>query len=188
MKILTILGSPRIKGNTATVLQRFEELLPEPHRVDRVNLVSKKYQGCIGCGACRKVKDQPGCVQKDDVPGIIEQMRASDLIVYASPLYCWGFSAQMKALLDRHYCLVKSIGTDRMHSLLAGKKTALLVTCGGAVEENADCIQTIFDRMNRYIGCHILGKYIVPFCIVPEEMATKAEETAQRMVGELCNL
>ncbi len=182
MKIMTILGSPRLKGNTAQVLGKMEALLTADHPVDRVNVISLDLRGCLGCGACRKVKDAPGCVQKDDVPGIFERMRAADLIVYATPLYCWGFTSQMKALLDRHYCLVKGIGSSRMHSLLEGKKTALLVTCGGAVEGNADCIQTVFERMNRYIGCHVVGKYIVPFCITPDGMDAKATETAQRMV------
>lgn len=49
--------------------------------------------------ACQKVSDQPGCVQKDDFKEIIEKIIDSEIVVYASPVYVWDFSAQLKALI-----------------------------------------------------------------------------------------
>ena len=108
-------------------------------------MVDHEVRGCLGCQRCQKVFDQPGCVQKDDALGIFERILAADLLVYASPLYCWDFTAQMKALIDRHYCLMKW-ESQPYFSLMRGKRAALLVTCGDAVEDNADVIQTIFAR------------------------------------------
>ncbi len=40
MQITTILGSPRKNGNTATVLELFEELMAQQgHEVDRINIM-----------------------------------------------------------------------------------------------------------------------------------------------------
>jgi multimeric flavodoxin WrbA len=186
MNITTLLGSPRKKGNTARVLSLFEDLMREyNHTVNRVNIVDYKIEGCLGCGACRKIPDAPGCVRRDDAVTIFERMIASDVVVYATPLYCWGFSAQMKALLDRHYCLVTGYDTPQYTSLLAGTRTGLLVTCADQIEQNADLIQVIFDRENAYCQCEGVGKYIVPYCTTPDALGDKATKTAENMVRDL---
>lgn len=53
MKILTILGSPKKHGNTATVLKRFEELISPLHQVERINLRDYTIHGCLGCNVCQ---------------------------------------------------------------------------------------------------------------------------------------
>jgi multimeric flavodoxin WrbA len=63
-------------------------------------------------GPARK-SDRPGCVQKDDAFSVFERMMAADALIYSSPLYCWDFPAQMKALIDRHFCLVTGYGTSQ---------------------------------------------------------------------------
>lgn len=185
MKVTTILGSPREKGNTARVLGLFEELIAQDHEVDRINIVSRKVNGCLGCRICQEVTDQPGCVQEDEAVSIFERLIAADALIYASPLYCWGFSSQMKAFIDRHFCLVKGYGSPEHKSLIAGKRTALLVTCGGPVENNADLIQGIFDRVNNFVKCNVVGKYIVPFCTTPDAMGAEALETAKKMADDI---
>ena len=166
MKIVTLLGSPRKKGNTAAALGMFEkEMKAAGHEVKRVNVSSAGVKPCLSCWKCMKIKDEPGCVQKDGAAEVFKEMIAADGIVYATPLYCWCFSAQIKALIDRHVCLVKGYDSDEHNSFLAGKKTALLVTCEGPVEDNADLIQVAFDRtMGEYAMMEIVGKYIVPGC------------------------
>lgn len=164
----------------------FEDLMREHnHTVDRVNIIDYKVGGCLGCDACQKVLDAPGCVRRDDAVAIFERMMASDVVAYATPLYCWGFSAQMKALLDRQYCLVTGYGTPHYVSLLAGIRTVLLVTCADRIEQNADLIQVIFDRENAYCQCESVGKYVVPYCTTPDALGDKATKTAENMVRDL---
>ena len=182
MKVITLLGSPRKRGNTATALGWFEEeLKAQGHNIDRVNVVDFEVKGCLGCGKCEGITDKPGCVQKDDVMGIFERMMSADAMVYASPLYCWGFSSQIKALIDRHFCLVKGYGTPDYKSFGEGKLTALLVTCAGPVENNADIIQVLFDRLNDYGKLKVVGKYIVPLCTTPDAMGHEAKEIVDEM-------
>ncbi len=185
MKIATILGSPRRKGNTANVLSRFEALVAPKHEVDRIDIASHMVNGCLGCGKCREKYDEPGCVQKDDALAIFERMMKADALVYASPLYCWDFSAQMKALIDRHFCLVKGYGTPDYKSLLDGKRVALLVTCDGPIEENADVIQVVFDRVSDYSKCETVGKYIVPSCAAPGVIDSAGGQVARRMAADI---
>lgn len=186
LKIVTILGSARKRGNTATVLEKFEDLIASVHEVERINITDYLVKGCLGCNACQKKIDVPGCVQKDDAVVILGRLLAANVIVYATPLYVWSFSAQMKALLDRQYCLVKwNEGNQSAHSLFAGKRTALLVTCGGTVEQDADMIQVTFDRAMAFAGCNVIGKYVVPNCTTPNQLGDKVESTAREMVKDI---
>ncbi|MDH4137926.1 MAG: flavodoxin family protein [Anaerolineae bacterium] len=186
MEVTTVLGSPREKGNTATVLDLFEKLMVQQgHKVDRINIMDYEVNGCLGCQTCRKVRHEPGCRQQDDAVRIFERIIASDAVVYATPLYTYGFTAQMKALIDRQYCLVTGYGSPEYTSLLKGKRTALLVTCGGPIEGNADLIQEAFEREGQYQQWNIVGKYVVPFCTTPDALGDKAMETAKQMTRDI---
>ena len=178
MKIITVLGSPRKKGNTEKVLSIFEDKVGKNHEVERINIKQYKVGGCLGCYKCQEIMDEPGCVQKDDALIIFEKMIRADAIVYASPLYCWSFTSQIKPLIDRHFCLVSGYGTPDHNSLLSGKLTALLVTCAGPVEGNCDAIQGIFNSISDYGKMMPKGNFILPFCTTPDAIGNKGAELA----------
>jgi multimeric flavodoxin WrbA len=186
VNICTILGSPRKEGNTAGVLALVEqELGDRRHTVDRLHITSVKVNACLGCGACQKAPDCGGCVQKDDADAVFKRMLAADAVIYSSPLYCWGFPAQMKALIDRHYCLVKGFGTADHRSLLADKPVALLVTCAGPVKGNADLIQTLFNRVCHFAKARIINKTVIPRCTTPAALGEDARAAARKMAGDI---
>lgn len=85
MKIVTVLGSPRLKGNTNHVLSIFEETVVATHEIERINVVSQNIQYCAGCFTCKKTTTEPGCPIEDDVPVLFDKLQASDVIIYASP-------------------------------------------------------------------------------------------------------
>jgi multimeric flavodoxin WrbA len=184
MKITTVLGSPRKRGNTASILRCFEELAAPYAQMQRINIVEYEVRGCLGCDACQKKPGIPGCIQKDDALDILETLLASDIIIYASPVYVWDFTAQMKALMDRQYCLVKW-HKGSAHSLMEGKLTALLTTCGGGREENADLIQQVFQREMDYARCRVIGMYAVGDCSLPSRLGPKKEDTARQMLKDV---
>ena len=179
MKILTILGSPRRRGNTAAVLGMFEQQASARHQVERINLTDYTVNGCLGCDACQRKLDEPGCRQHDDALTIFERMKAADLIVYASPVYAWSISAQLKALFDRHYCLVKWNAGEK--ALLAGRRAMLLVTCGGSANENADLVQPMFARQMACMKMEVAGLFVVDNCTTPDELGERAAATAAEM-------
>ena len=181
MNIVTILGSPKKSGNTAKVLSMFEEKVGTAHTVERIHITQHNVGGCLGCYKCHEKKDEPGCVQKDDALGIFEKMIKADAIVYASPLYCWSFSSQIKPLIDRHVCLVSDYGTPEHDSLISGKPVALLVTCAGPIEENCDAIQGIFAGITAYGKVASKGSFILPFCTTPDAIGDEGAELAANL-------
>jgi len=181
MKIITIFGSPRKKGNTAKVLSMFEDKIKKKHEIERININRYKVGGCLGCNKCQEKKGEPGCVQKDDALIIFEKMINADAIIYASPLYCWSFTSQMKPLIDRHFCLISGYGTPDHESLIADKSAALLVTCAGPVEGNCDAIQGIFAGFAEYGKLKPKGNFILPFCTTPDAVSDKGAQLAENL-------
>ena len=186
MQILALLGSPRKHGNTEAVLQRFEaKAVTAGHVVTTVNVTQREIGGCLGCDFCQGALTEPGCAQTDDANDILEQILAADLTVYASPVYCWSVTAQMKALIDRHYCLVKWQGGEVVAALMRGKRGALLLTSGGEAEGNIDLTFPMFERQMDYMRADVAGLYALDNCAGPKEDAARAEELAARMAAEL---
>lgn len=186
MKIVTVLGSPRKKGNTAKVLGLFEDsVTAKGHDIDRINITSYNLKGCLACDKCQSIVDEPGCVQKDDMLSLFNRMMIADAVVYATPLYWWGFTAQIKTLIDRQYCLVKNYDTPEFKSFLKGKREALLVTCADTIENNADLIPVLFQRKCDYTASNAIGKYIVPLCTTPDELGESAKNTAEEMAKDI---
>lgn len=188
MDVVTVLGSPRKQGNTASVLSSFEELArARGHGVERIHTIDHRIGGCTGCAACQKGEDLAICVQPDDGPTILRRLVGAEVIVYATPLYCWSYASQMKPLLDRHLSLTAGFRTPQHRSALAGKRLALLVTCGGPAEGNADLVQLAFDRFaGGLLQASSVRKYVVPGCRPLDP--GRAQEAAWRMVAELTGM
>ncbi len=163
MKVLTILGSPHTQGNTDKVMGWVEdELRASGHEVERVNLIKKKVGFCLACYHCQGNPDEPACVQDDDMSEIYDKLINADAIIYGSPLYMWSFAAPIKAMFDRCIALITGYGTDAHKSLIAGKRTALVVTAAGPIENNADLITQIFQRGMNFAKAAPVGELIAP--------------------------
>ena len=132
MDILAIQGSPRKNGNTDIVLDWTLDALRDTTQahVEKVYVRDLDIGGCIECFACQKVVDKPGCSVKDDMIELYDKILAADLVVYASPVFCWGMTAQIKAVFDRLYATFK-FNQEPYVSMLKGKRGALIVTAGG---------------------------------------------------------
>ncbi len=188
MQITTLLGSAKKKGNTATVLGWVEEELQSlGHDVERIYLNNKSIGGCLGCAKCRENPDEIACVQKDDAIDIMGQMISSEVVLFASPVYFWGFSSQIKALIDRGYSLVTNYHKPGHTSLMKGKRIGLLVTGADAYEENAEGLFTAFDRIVDFLLAKKSGELYVGECSVPAELSeavrNNALELARSLVG-----
>jgi len=99
MKILGIMGSPRIRGNTDLLL---DEALKgaqnhgaevEKVIVDKLKISPcREYYGCLRDG---------NCVIRDDMDDIYPWLLDSDAVIVASPIFFYGLTGQLKALIDR---------------------------------------------------------------------------------------
>jgi len=186
MKVTTLLGSAKKKGNTATVLGWVEEGLKSMgHNVDQIYLNNKAIKGCLGCAKCRQKPDEIGCVQKDDAIEIMERMIASDVVLLASPIYFWGFSAQMKALIDRGYALVTNYHKPGHTSLMKDKRIGLLVTGADDYADNAEGMFAAFDRIVDFLLAQKSGTLYIGECTVPAEFSKEIRDKALNLARSL---
>ena len=116
MRILILMGSPRVNGNTAELCKPFlEELKMIGADTRYVTLAGKDIRPCLGCYTCQDIQGEYGCIQHDDMYPIIEDILWADIIVLACPIYSWYCPTLMKSVLDRHYGLNKFYGSATAH-------------------------------------------------------------------------
>jgi multimeric flavodoxin WrbA len=181
---MTILGSPKMEGNTAAALRVFEEAIGDKHEVERVNLPELEVTGCQGCYACQEKPNEASCVVRDGATDVLKRIVGADAVVYATPLFMWGFASKIHALMERHISLVTGFSTPPYKSLVEGKKIALLVTCGGPGGGNTDAIKKVFDGFAQFGKAHAVGKYVVARATTPEETERKARTVIGRMAAD----
>lgn len=146
IKILGICGSPRNeKSQTKKLLIRFLNRCKEMEvDIKIVDLSQYKVNFCLACEKCHK---QPTCPVGDDRNLIVEEMLASDGIVFASPVYIDSVSAQLKALFDRtsHF----------IHCLrLIGKYTSGIITSGSG---KGDMVLDYIKHYSNIVGAQYVG-------------------------------
>ena len=99
MKVLGIYGSPRKNGNTDQLLDRaLEGAESAGAEVSRISVRDLKISGCIECGGCDKTGK---CVVEDDMQKVYPLLEEANVIFLASPIFFYGMTAQVKALVDR---------------------------------------------------------------------------------------
>lgn len=185
MKIATVMGSPKRHGKTATALEFLEKkLLSQGHEIDRINVTEYHINGCLGCYACMQNKEAAGCIQKDDAEQVFMRIISADAVVYASPLYSFDLTAQLKPLVDRSFSLTNT-------PLLDGKRVALLITCAGREEGNADLVQEFFRRSfdgenKGMFHTKLAGEFIIPFSDA-SDFSDRARKTADDLVRAILN-
>jgi multimeric flavodoxin WrbA len=102
IRVLGIAGSPRRKGNTETLLERFLAGAESAGaQVEKIVVARLKIAGCIACDGCW---DDGHCVVQDDFQAVYDKLIAADVIALAAPLNFWSLPAQAKALVDRAQC------------------------------------------------------------------------------------
>ena len=102
MKILVFNGSPkREKSDTMHITRAFLEGMEQaaPQEIRTIHVIDQHIEFCSGCLAC--MRNGGVCRHKDDMRMILEQILASDLLLFSFPLYCYGMPAVLKNLIDR---------------------------------------------------------------------------------------
>ena len=98
-KVIVISTSLRAKSNSDILTEQLIAGAKDAgHEVEHISLKGKKIGFCIGCLACQKTQQ---CVLKDDAIEIAEKVKNADTLVFATPIYYYEMSGQMKTLLDR---------------------------------------------------------------------------------------
>lgn len=167
MKVMTIQGSPRRQGNTATLLGLAEDFFrAEGHDVDRLEVVDTDFRGCCGAYQLHNSEGRV-CHVQDEAPAIFHRMSQAEVILFASPVFCWGLPAQLKGLVDRLYC---RMDRDEGPALprLQGRIMGLLLTAGGHDEDNAGLVIRGFGNLVTRVRGNLAGHLFVPYCREPQ--------------------
>ena len=102
MKILVLNGSPkRENSDTLRITNAFLDGMRDAkeQQIHTIHEIDSHIEYCAGCFAC--MRNGGTCILDDDMRNILEEILASDLLIWSFPLYCYGMPAPLKALLDR---------------------------------------------------------------------------------------
>lgn len=163
--ILVIIGGGRPNGNTAQLVEAFIKGAEEAgHEIEQLSLIKNEVKGCLGCNVCRHGRP---CVQQDDFQDMIPKVKAADLIVFASPLYFWTFSARLKAFIERFYSIAETdenppLGRYERYPI---KDCALLMTSADHYFWTFEQVISYYRfAVVNYIGFHDRGMLLAGGC------------------------
>lgn len=159
MHVCALMGSPRKDGNTNMLLNPFlAELGRKGCGHDLFWLHDLSLEPCVACRACQQDWTVFGCPVEDDLHPIFDCVLASDLIVLATPIYSFFCTPPMKAVLDRLvYGMNKYYGDKKGPSLWAGKRVAIITTCGYKPEKGADLFEEGIKRYCKHSQLRYAG-------------------------------
>ena len=105
MKLLAMVGSPRLNGNTNYLVdQALEEAAKLRAQTEKLIISQYEVNPCLGHDDCASFDS---CQQKDDMGWILDRFCEADGVLLATPVYYYNVSAQMKIFIDRNYFLYK---------------------------------------------------------------------------------
>jgi len=107
-KIVVLNGSPRANGNTAALIDAFTAgAIEAGNTLKRFDIQQMNINPCLGCLKGGADKKNP-CTQNDAMGEIYPEYKDADILVLASPLYYWSFSAQLKMVVDRLFAVTEA--------------------------------------------------------------------------------
>ena len=139
--VLIISTSLRENANSEILARETERGAKDNgHNVEFVTLKDKNIKFCKGCLACQKIGH---CViTDDDANAITEKMKNADVIVWATPVYYYEMSGQMKTLIDRANSLFS-----------ADYKFRDIYVITTSADAGDDVVQTVINGVNGWIAC-----------------------------------
>lgn len=139
-KVLIISTSLRNNANSEILARETEKGAREAgNEVEFITLKDKDIKFCKGCLACQKIGH---CVINDDANEITEKMKEADVIIWATPVYYYEMSGQMKTMIDR------------ANSLFAtGHRFKEVYLIATAADSSKGVIQHVINGLNGWIAC-----------------------------------
>lgn len=167
-KIIIVEGSPRRNSNSSLLAGEVAAgARSNGVEVETLHLHGMDIQSCTACDACQEslMKD---CIIDDEMKDVYHRLRAADAIVYASPVYWFSVSGQIKVFMDRCYALT-FIGTvpgkdggdpvEVLETDLGGKQFGVVLSYGDIDPFASGAVNVIrtFQDIARFVGSEIVG-------------------------------
>lgn len=151
-RIVVLSGSPRNNGNTQRLVQAFAKGASEHNEVKVISITDYKINPCLGCNTCF-VREGNQCFQDDDMAKVYESLQKADILMLASPVYFYGISAQLKAIIDRLH--------TPMRNTFPIKKLGLLMVGAATLPELFDSILVQYRLIIRFFHLEEAGMVLV---------------------------
>lgn len=155
MKIVVLMGSPNKNGSSAHLAESFIRGVQESgHTMKRIDAAHVKVSPCTGCIACGY---EGPCTQKDDMEKIRSEILGADMLVFVTPLYYYGMSAQLKTLIDRFCAFNSSIQRKHM-------KSALLSVAWNNDSWTFEALEAHYKTLVKYLNLEDCGMVLGKGC------------------------
>ena len=148
-RIAVLVGSPRKGGNTDLLARAFAEGAGLRHQVNLLSVAGLDIHPCRGCNACY-ASEGNRCIQQDGMDQVYELLHQTDILVCATPVYFYGISAQLKAVIDRLHAPVRN--TFRI------RKLGLLLTGATELDDLFDAIVRQYELTLRFFDLESIGE------------------------------
>ena len=174
-KIVILTGSPRVDGNSEKLVAAFKTGAESSGKTVTVfRTADMKIGGCRGCVYCQDNRGK--CAQTDDMAEVLAGLHEADAIVFASPVYFFSFTAQLKLAIDRMYPLKEG----------NAKQAAILLACADETTDTAEGAMAIYQRIVEYYGWNDAGVIIAAGVEDIGDIDGKIElENAKRLGAEI---
>ncbi|MDT8272358.1 MAG: NAD(P)H-dependent oxidoreductase [Desulfomonilia bacterium] len=182
MKVLALNSSPRIQGQSKTLLM-LEHLVKGMEKagaeVELVHLRKKKIKNCIGCFTCW-TKTPGTCIHKDDMTReLYPKFIGSDIVVMATPLYHFTMNAVMKSFIERTLPVIQPYLMSKdgvtYHPLRDRHPGVVILSVAGFPE------MSVFDQLSNHL------RFMYNVGLFAEIYRPAAETMTQPVFKEICD-
>ena len=149
--IVILVGSMRRGGNTDQLARKFAEGASVHNSVEIISVADYKVAPCIGCNTCF-TREGNACFNHD-MDAVCEKLRRADVLVIASPVYFYGISAELKAIIDRLH--------TPMRNTFAIRKLVLLLVGAANLPNLFDPILLQYQMILDFFHLQDCGKVLV---------------------------
>jgi len=151
----------------------------EGAEVETIDVAHLDYgaNGCRACMSCQK-SDEFECVIDDEASPILRRLPEADVLVFATPVYFFGPTAQLKLMLDRMFSLVKiDHEAGSVRKATQGVAFALIATAGGGMDDGLGLVEQTFSKAAKF-SAKSFDSLLVPNA--PQEADLLSQDDALR--------
>jgi len=180
VRILGIVGSPRVGGNTDHMVDEVLRGAAEAGAVTKKIHLSKL--SITPCRACEGCKTRGRCIVEDDMQAVLDDLKEHDIWVLGTPVYFWGPTAWFKAMLDRFYGAKDQVEFSKKAAIVVvPMEDTNLATARHTVGMIADSLE--------YLKTRLLTSIIAPGVLNKGEVDSHTDILAEaRRAGEAAAL
>lgn len=146
------MGSKRKGGNTDVLVKAFVEGASLHNHVEVVSVADYRVLPCTGCNNCFH-NEGYHCCQQDDMQTVYQKLSVADVVVVASPVYFYGLSASLKAIIDRLH--------TPLRNTFAIKKVGLLLVAAATLPSLFDAIVVQYELVLNFFHLEDVGRVLV---------------------------